>query len=54
MITEARSRGATWEQIGHVLYQRPDAARCEYTAMVDYIVTHRPSFTDLDRCRAAL
>ncbi|WP_214365669.1 hypothetical protein [Pseudonocardia sp. H11422] len=28
-ITEARHRGASWEQIGEALHQRSDAVRCE-------------------------
>ncbi|ALE86010.1 hypothetical protein [Pseudonocardia sp. HH130629-09] len=37
VVTGARLRGATWEEIGHALNERPDAVRCEYTAMVDWV-----------------
>ena len=53
-ITEARLRGATWDEIARAMNERPDAVRTEYAAMVDWIVTHRPDFVDLDRYRTAL
>lgn len=53
-ITEARLRGATWDEIARTLNQRTDAVRNEYAAMVDWVATHRPDFVDLDRYRAAL
>ncbi|MFP5072732.1 hypothetical protein ACLFMI_24080 [Pseudonocardia nantongensis] len=53
-ITEARLRGATWEEIGRAMNERPDAVRCEYAAIVDWVATHRPDFVDLSRYRTAL
>ena len=53
-ITESRLRGATWDEIAHAINERPDAVRNEYSAMVDWVATHRPDFVDLDRYRAAL
>lgn len=48
-ITEARRRGATWEEIGNALRGRPEAVRCEYAAMTDYLTAHRPPSVELDR-----
>ena len=53
-ITEARLRGATWDEIARAMNERPDAVRNEYAAMVDWVASHRPEFVDLDRYRAAL
>jgi len=53
-ITEARLRGSTWDEVGRAMNERPDAVRCEYAAMVDWVTTHRPDFVDLDRYRASL
>ncbi|NWJ74281.1 hypothetical protein HX744_27790 [Pseudonocardia sp. ICBG1122] len=41
-ITEARRRGATWEEIGNALHEQPEAVRCEYAAMAAYLVDRRP------------
>ncbi|MFP5072395.1 hypothetical protein ACLFMI_22355 [Pseudonocardia nantongensis] len=54
IITEARNRGATWDEVGRAMNQRTEAVRCEYAAMVDWVATHRPDFVDLGRYRAAL
>ncbi|MEU9821062.1 hypothetical protein ACIGG9_12040 [Pseudonocardia alni] len=35
-ITEARNRGATWDQIGDALRERPYAVRWGYIAMCGY------------------
>ncbi|MEU6701733.1 hypothetical protein [Pseudonocardia sp. NPDC046786] len=51
VITEARLRGATWTEIGHAMNERPDAVRCEHTAMVNYFADHQPDHVDLDRHR---
>lgn len=53
-ITEARLRGATWEEVGRAMNERPDAVRCEYAAMIDWVATHQPTFIGLNRYRAAL
>lgn len=53
-ITEARRAGATWDQIASALHERPEAVRCEYAAMVNWITTDRPGSVDLDRFRASL
>lgn len=53
-ITEARLRGATWDDIGRAMNERGEAVHCEYAAVVDWVATHRPDFVDLDRYRAAL
>lgn len=53
-ITEARLRGATWDEVGRAMNERPGADRYAYTAMVDWGAAHRPEFVDLDRYRSAL
>nr|WP_145983068.1 hypothetical protein [Pseudonocardia sp. AL041005-10] len=53
-ITEARLRGATWDQVAVALNVRADEVRTEYAAMVDWCSEHRPDFVDLPRYRQAL
>lgn len=53
VVTEARLRGASWKEIGHAMNECPEAVRCEYTAMVDWLAIHRPGSIELDWCRVA-
>jgi len=43
VITEARLRGATWEQVAMAMNQRVDEVRNEYGSMVEWFATHRPT-----------
>ncbi|WP_344024308.1 hypothetical protein [Pseudonocardia kongjuensis] len=53
-ITEARLRGATWDQVAVAVNQRVEEIRNEYAAMVDWVAKNRPDFVDLDRYFRAL
>lgn len=52
-ITEARLRGATWDDIARAMSKRADDIRNEYAAMVEWLTTHRPDFVGLARYRAS-
>lgn len=52
-ITEARLRGATWDDVAHAMNETTINVRADCTTMVDWVAKNQPGFADRDRyCRA--